>query len=258
MSTQRDQVFATRMTLQTYKGKHKGAVVGFELLKKKADALKARIQKMIRAIYTLKLSIGEDVKRAHLALAKASYASSGGGFVRRVLENEHTATLKVEGKIENVAGVKIARYSSVNVQADNEGTMSNLYGLSGGGAQINKCKEEFTSLLEKLIKLATLQTAFTTLDEALKVTNRRVNALDNVVVPRLANTVHYITQELDELEREDFTRLKKVVSKKNDEDDDSETETGKFATESLASASTGPSALDAFTHDDEDEDLLSF
>ena len=53
-----------------------------------------------------------------------------------------------------------------------------------------------------------------------------------------------ITQELDELEREDFTRLKKVVSKKNDEDDDSETETGKFATESLASASTGPSALD--------------
>ena len=35
MSNQREQVFATRMTLQTYKGKHKGAVVGFELLKKK-------------------------------------------------------------------------------------------------------------------------------------------------------------------------------------------------------------------------------
>ena len=44
---------------------------GFELLKKKADALKARIQKMIRAIHNLKLSIGEDVKLAHLALAKA-------------------------------------------------------------------------------------------------------------------------------------------------------------------------------------------
>ena len=88
--------------------------------------------------------------------------------------------------------------------------MTEMYGLSGGGAQINKAKEEFANLLEKLIQLASLQTAFKTLDEALKVTSRRVNALDNVVVPRLENTVQYVKQELDELEREDFTRLKKL------------------------------------------------
>jgi V-type H+-transporting ATPase subunit D len=51
-----------------------------------------------------------------------------------------------------------------------------------------------------------------TLDEALKITNRRVNALEHVVIPRIENTCAYILQELDELEREDFTRLKKVVS----------------------------------------------
>jgi V-type H+-transporting ATPase subunit D len=64
------------------------------------------------------------------------------------------------------------------------------------------------------VELASLQTAFLTLDQAIKTTNRRVNALENVVTPRLENTVSYIKGELDELEREEFFRLKKVQAKK--------------------------------------------
>lgn len=64
--------------------------------------------------------------------------------------------------------------------------------------------------IEVLVALANLQTAFYTLDNALKVTNRRVNALENVVKPKLENTISYIKGELDELEREEFFRLKKV------------------------------------------------
>ena len=51
----------------------------------------------------------------------------------------------------------------------------------------------------------------------MKVTNRRVNALDNVVIPKLENTMHYIASELDERDREDLFRLKKVVAKKKKE-----------------------------------------
>jgi V-type H+-transporting ATPase subunit D len=62
--------------------------------------------------------------------------------------------------------------------------------------------------------VASLQTSFLAMDEALKVTNRRVNALENVTIPKIQGTIDYINRELDELEREDFTRLKMVKKKK--------------------------------------------
>ena len=52
------------------------------------------------------------------------------------------------------------------------------------------------------------------LDEVIKVTNRRVNALEHVLIPRTENTIKYINSELDELDREEFYRLKKVQGKK--------------------------------------------
>jgi V-type H+-transporting ATPase subunit D len=46
------------------------------------------------------------------------------------------------------------------------------------------------------------------------VTNRRVNALEHILIPRTENTIKYINSELDELDREEFYRLKKVQGKK--------------------------------------------
>ena len=87
-------------------------------------------------------------------------------------------------------------------------------GLGRGGQQLQSCRKTYISTMELLVSLANFQTAFMTLDAALKVTNRRVNALENVVKPRLDNTISYIKGELDELEREEFFRLKMVQKNK--------------------------------------------
>lgn len=89
-----------------------------------------------------------------------------------------------------------------------------MLGLTGGGQAISKCKDKFTKFLRTLIDIASLQTQFITLDEVIKVTNRRVNALEYVVIPRIKDTISYIEKELDEESREDFFRLKRVTDKK--------------------------------------------
>ena len=89
-----------------------------------------------------------------------------------------------------------------------------MLSLTRGGQQLEKCKQIWTDLLQMIIRLSSLQTSFISLDEAIKVTNRRVNALDNVVIPGILDTIHYIESELDELEREDIFRLKKVLQVK--------------------------------------------
>lgn len=70
-----------------------------------------------------------------------------------------------------------------------------------------RAKEVYAKAVETLVELASLQTAFTILDEVIRATNRRVNAIEHVIIPRLENTVKYILSELDEMDREEFFRF---------------------------------------------------
>jgi V-type H+-transporting ATPase subunit D len=45
-------------------------------------------------------------------------------------------------------------------------------------------------------------------------TNRRVNAIEYIIIPKVENTIRYIQSELDEQDREEFYRLKKIQGKK--------------------------------------------
>ena len=102
----------------------------------------------------------------------------------------------------------------VHRRAEVENSSQNWERVCGGGEQIKQSRKTFNSTLALLVKIASLQTMWVTLDVAIKITNRRVNALDKVVVPKVANTIAYINSELDELEREEFFRLKMVQKKK--------------------------------------------
>jgi len=145
---------------------------------------------------------------ASFSMAEVTYATGDISYL--VQEQAKQAAFKVKAKQENVSGVMLPTFEVDRVA----GSDFNLTGLGRGGQQVLRAKEVYAKAIETLVDLASLQTAFTILDEVIRATNRRVNAIEHVVIPRLDNTIKYIMSELDEMDREEFFRLKKVQGKK--------------------------------------------
>nr|KAG5714475.1 hypothetical protein BaRGS_006921 [Batillaria attramentaria] len=152
-----------------------------------------RIHEIGLKLLQTKTLMGEVMKNAFYSLAEAKFAT--GDLSHMVLQNVTKAQIKVKSKKDNVAAYE-------------------LYGLSRGGQQIDKLKKNYAKAVELLVELASLQTSFVTLDEVIKITNRRVNAIEHVIIPQIERTIAFITTELDEREREEFYRLKKIQEKK--------------------------------------------
>lgn len=198
------------MTLGLMKTKLKGANQGYSLLKRKSEALTKRFRDITKRIDDSKQKMGRVMQTAAFSLAEVTYAT-GENIGYQVQENVANARFKVRATQENVSGVYLPQFESFIDSNINDFKMT---GLGRGGQQVQRAKEIYSRAVETLVELASLQTAFIILDEVIKVTNRRVNAIEHVIIPRTENTIAYINSELDELDREEFYRLKKVQEKK--------------------------------------------
>ncbi|KAK5034485.1 H(+)-transporting V1 sector ATPase subunit D [Exophiala sideris] len=137
--------------------------------------------------------MGRVMQIAAFSLAEVSYAV-GGDIGYQIQESVKTARFRIKTKQENVSGVFLPQFEGYTKDEIND---FGLTGLGKGGQQVQRCRETYTRAVETLVELASLQTAFMILDEVIKVVNRRD-----------------INSELDELDREEFYRLKKVSGKK--------------------------------------------
>lgn len=206
----REPVFPTRQSLGIMKAKLKGAETGHSLLKRKSEALTKRFREITRRIDEAKRKMGRVMQIASFSLAEVTYAV-GGDIGYQIQESARSARFRIRTKQENVSGVLLPTFESYTTEGNND---FGLTGLGKGGQQVQRCRETYARAVEALVELASLQTAFVILDEVIKVVNRRVNAIEHVIIPRTENTIKYINSELDELDREEFYRLKKVAGKK--------------------------------------------
>ena len=107
--------------------------------------------------------MGAAFREGNFALAEVKYAA--GDIKPMVIESVGTAQKRVEIRVDNIAGVKVPVFKPVDTGAVSQ----DHTGLSKGGQQIARARTTFAKAVDVLVQLATLQTSFTILDEAIKV-----------------------------------------------------------------------------------------
>ena len=88
------------------------------------------------------------------------------------------------------------------------------YGTRTTNSAVDKVYKLFTRVKELTVELAEIENSVYRLADSIKKTQKRANALKNIMIPRFEETVKFITDALDEKDREEFSRLKVIKRKK--------------------------------------------
>ncbi|CAG9566304.1 unnamed protein product [Danaus chrysippus] len=210
-SENRYPVTASLFMLREIKNRQEKVSRGYQLLKKKAEALRIRGRQAAAELATTQAILGHALREAYISLAAIKFTNGESNAL--VLENVGEAQIRVQRVPENISGVATV---SLQVLEDTTANDSLRYaGLGAGGHRTTETKKAFREAIKILIRFASLRSNCVLLDEAIKSALRKVNGIEKVIMPKLRNTENYILMEMDEREREEFHRLKMVKAKKN-------------------------------------------
>jgi V/A-type H+-transporting ATPase subunit D len=199
-------VSPTRMELLWLRRRVKLAEKGHDLLREKRDALIAEFLDVVSEVRGARKEAEDKLKEAfdYLIIAQAGL----GVEEVRQLSLMTPQEISLDFSSRSIMGVSVP---ILELQRELTRNVTDRgYGFMDSSAAVDKCARSFEEALGKLIKLAELEEAVRNLAGEVEKTKRRVNALEYVMIPRLKTTRKYIQMRLEEMERENFTRLKKI------------------------------------------------
>ena len=200
-----EQVNPTRMELIKKRAQIKLAEQGRDLLREKMDAL-------IQEFFHIMVSVSKS--REELEIASTSAQRSL--YIARAVDDPVTlksasfatkraVTLDIRGK--NIMGVPVPLVERKTVT---KSVLERGYSLIGTSGRIDEVAEKYEAKLDLIIELAETETSLRRLGDEIQMNRRRVNALEQVLIPELKRQAKYIKISIEEKEREDLFRLKKV------------------------------------------------
>jgi V/A-type H+-transporting ATPase subunit D len=200
-----EQVNPTRMELIKKNAQIKLAEQGRDLLREKMDAL---IQEFFNIMDSVSKSRVELESVANLAQRSLLTALAVDDSV--TLKSASFATRKglfIDIKGKNIMGVPVPVLEKKRVS---KSVLERGYSIIGVSGRIDEAAEKFEMELDLIIELAETETSLKRLGGEIQITRRRVNALEQIMIPELKKQKKYIKNAIDEREREDLFRLKKV------------------------------------------------
>lgn len=197
---------ATRMELLALKKRIELAKKGHDLLKEKRDAVIMEFFDIVENARKVRDNTLNLLREAFTALTEAKMLMGPLQLDELALTTPTNVELDIESR--NVMGVSIPILQTKEIT-----TSKRLFSLLGTSAKLDDAVEKFKTALRDIINLAEVEASLKRMAEEIEKTKRRVNALKAIVIPRIENTIRYISLHLEEREREDFSRLKFIKRK---------------------------------------------
>ena len=204
-----EQISPTRMTLLQKRSQLQLASKGVDLLKKKRDALVGEFFALVHETLEARKRLEDAAKDAYLALFLAK--AFDGPEAVEALALGMPVLGSVEAEVENVWGTKVPK---LNVGWPEGAAASPI----ATGGQTLKAQEAFRRFAMALVEVANTETRLRRIGEEIKKTTRRVNALEQVVIPGVLYQMRFIKLVLEQREREDTFRLKRIKAKSEKEE----------------------------------------
>ena len=196
-------VTATKIELFKYKRSSQVATMVQKILDDKRKVLLKNIEEMIAEAQKTRGGIWEPLQEIYQSVNE-SYLSLGVGTVDSVAQST-PGVMEVDSDVKRVVDVTIPVLSVTE-----KDTKSIPYGFADTNASIDRGAKLIKDLLPKICKAAEYENSIFSLAKALEKTQKLLNALENVIIPQYKQRVRFILATLEEREREEFARLKKV------------------------------------------------
>lgn len=183
------------------------SIKGYELLDKKRNVLIKEMMVYVNKARSMYNEVYEVIDEAYGFLQKANVTLG----VKNVEDMSYSIPKEESYEIllKSVMGIDIP-----TIKYESTKDISLAYGFHKSNESLDEARQKFQVVKEKIYELAEMENSIFKLAKEIEKTKKRTNALKYVQIPKYKEQVKYITDVLEEKEREDFFRLKRLKGKK--------------------------------------------
>jgi V/A-type H+/Na+-transporting ATPase subunit D len=195
----------TRMELLKLKDREKLAVKGHSLLKEKRNALIMEFFNILERVKGSREGVEATLQEAYKDLNDAQMVMGDLAVKKSAMSVKESVNVEIESR--SVMGVVVPLIES---EIGQKNMVQRGYGFLDTSVKLDEAASKFEESIKLIIELAEIEKTIMLLAIEIESTKRRVNALEHIIIPKLENTVKYIEMRLEEMERENFVRLKMI------------------------------------------------
>ncbi|MEG2487615.1 V-type ATP synthase subunit D [Anaerorhabdus sp.] len=201
------QVFATKGNLMTAKKSLVLAKMGYDLMDRKRNVLIREMMMLVDKVKLLRDEITDSYQEAYYLLQQANVSTG----VITGIANQVKIDTGARVTYRSVMGVEVPNiiYKPEEIKIQ--------YGFEQSSSKVDEAYIQFNKVKELTMILAEVDNSVYRLANAIRKTQKRPNSLKNIVIPDFEAQIKFISEALEEKEREEFSRLKVIKANKERE-----------------------------------------